>query len=635
MPGDIASARTGHRHPLWQRASPLCSRTRLSSLPQHLLRNIIQDDLISHDDVLALHLACVALNHAASAVLFHRIRISPLRRDRDNFLAICRSPHLAQHVREVEWQELSWFPGYFRYLYTNNDFYRVPQTEPERADRGLYNRYVIDDREDAIQLCDILDRTAADLFWLRVAPFDQDGTDLVAQHLEVVTQFQDEFRSALDRLPHLHTLISRPMSSDRNLDWGEYPINVKLLQSHHSFRPTKNCQGPDQRNGGLFHFLLPAIEGPALSITRLLWEDEFPGASYSRQPSPAAFQRLEALSVSLVHTYGLEYDHLAENLNAATNVRHLDLGLQGMKDERDNDPIQLTLLRFSMEEKCSAWSRLLSLSLDSMPLAGELLFSVVESNAESLRHLYLRNCSVSLYSLKKLAGIPNLLLRSLRVDQDKESRKCTVDENALLRFVNKLPPQRDDDDTLQSKSAEKRIVATVFSEDNAEESQDGKESICSDAGSDDSADHRIRTAPKWVWGRYFHKSIHGEVYCNQVPDSHPGGRRTRIWRFTSRDGIVGYGADPLWWFEEWDPEEGDVEEPTPYCEDLYVFYELHGMDRWDNGRLWDYLGEQSSAWELVRSLEPPEGAIKYDHQEGRDLAHDDFRHEEKNYFGGF
>ncbi|KAK7414173.1 hypothetical protein QQX98_006959 [Neonectria punicea] len=623
MPGDIASARTGH------------SGTHLSSLPQHLLLRIIQDDLISHDDVLALHLTCVALNHAASAVLFQRIRISPLRQDRDKFLAICRSPRLAEHVREVEWQELSWFPGYFRYLSTDDYFHRVPQTDPERADRGLYDRHDIDDGEDAIQLCDILDRTAADLFWLRVAPFDQDDTDHVAQHLEVVTQFQAEFCSALARLPHLHTLISRPMSPDRNLDWGEYPISVKLLQIHHSFRPTKNYQGPNQSNGGLFHFLLPAIEGPALSITRLLWEDEFPGASYSRQPSPAAFQRLETLSVSLVHTYGLEYDHLAENLNAATNVRHLSLGLQGMEDERGSYLLQRTLLRFSMEEKCSAWSRLLSLSLDSMPLADRLLLSVVESNAESLRHLYLRNCSVCVYSLKKLAEMPNLLLHSLRVDQDKESREFTVDENALLRFVNKLSLQRDDNDPFQARSAESRIVATVSTEDNAEESQDSKESICSDAGSDDSADHRIRTAPKWVWGRYFHKSIYGEVYCSRVPDSHPGGRRTQIWRFTSRDGIVGYGADPLWWFEEWDPEEGDVEEPTPYCEDLHAFYESRGMAVRDNGGLWDYLGEQSSAWELVRSLEPPEGAVKYDDQEGGDLARDDFRKEEKTYFGGF
>jgi hypothetical protein len=34
--------------------------------------------------------------------------------------------------------------------------------------------------------------------------------------------------------------------------------------------------------------------------------------------------------------------------------------------------------------------------------------------------------------------------------------------------------------------------------------------------------------------------------------------------FTSRTGDVVYGHGPLLWFDEWDPEAGDVAEATPY-----------------------------------------------------------------------
>lgn len=44
-----------------------------------------------------------------------------------------------------------------------------------------------------------------------------------------------------------------------------------------------------------------------------------------------------------------------------------------------------------------------------------------------------------------------------------------------------------------------------------------------------------------------------------------------IWKFTRRDGLVTYSHDPYEWFDDWDLEAGDREEPTPFCSDPAEF----------------------------------------------------------------
>ena len=84
-----------------------------------------------------------------------------------------------------------------------------------------------------------------------------------------------------------------------------------------------------------------------------------------------------------------------------------------------------------------------------------------------------------------------------------------------------------------------------------------------------------------------------------------------IWRFTSRSGEKAYGRNPLVWFDEWDPEAGDQEEPTPFCQALLQFSRDGEETGFAPGGLKTYLGEGSQAWELINSLEPPEGAFNY------------------------
>jgi hypothetical protein len=77
----------------------------LTLLPLKMLTLIISDGELTVSDFCALRLACHALNRAR---LYRRIHVPKLIADRDSFLAICASSHLAVHVRELPWLENGW-----------------------------------------------------------------------------------------------------------------------------------------------------------------------------------------------------------------------------------------------------------------------------------------------------------------------------------------------------------------------------------------------------------------------------------------------------------------------------------------------------------------------------------------------
>lgn len=111
-----------------------------------------------------------------------------------------------------------------------------------------------------------------------------------------------------------------------------------------------------------------------------------------------------------------------------------------------------------------------------------------------------------------------------------------------------------------------------------------------------------------MFGRYFHRGS-GDIFCIRVPDGSNGGSTTEIWKFTHRNGTVGYGDEPLDWFEEWDVDAGDREEPTPFGSALDGFRRLGDHMMKDVA---SYLGETLN---LLKQVELPEGAILYNEAE--------------------
>ncbi|KAL2256093.1 hypothetical protein VTK26DRAFT_2196 [Humicola hyalothermophila] len=609
----------------------------LQTLPLELISSIVWDERLDLDDLKALRLTCRVLSTAVPDRLFYRIGISKLVQDRDAFLSICNSPHLAIHVRELEWLELSWHPRFSAL---------IAGADPEEFDQVH--------GEDA-QLYRDIDIAAEAVFWLpSVTPpplrplpscsaghtgvSDAPEYDQVEAILEkTATEFRSVFESAVDMLPNLHTFISRPMSPDRVITpLGPYPVSANLLQARKlTPGPSAETEGrfPRDANDGLFLFLLPAMSRPNSTIKRLRWADELDGYSFLRPIPASAFAGLEWLSLCLTYSKSISRDKLsglqAACLNAAPTLQHFKLCLAHGNPHKSPSDLVPAL---ATAPGCALHS--LSLVAAGAPEHG--LIAAIRANASSLRHIYFEGIPVKYSLLKLMREMSDLKLDSMRILDDTDDPLTDIyPDDFLVRYINgeeksengRIPNNgngwamreygydkfvRRIDDMTEQQLLDRRFFATGKSLDPQTASTDAQ----SDAGSDASADsfeERRRAAPKWAWGRYFHDArTAGRIYCFQVPDSHPQAHPTTIFKFTSRDGEVAYGVDPLNYFEDWDIEAGDREEPTPYCDDLFEFWRQGDELVPSVGDLREFLGSRSLAWETLKSLRPPEGAILFD-----------------------
>ncbi|CAH0022989.1 unnamed protein product [Clonostachys rhizophaga] len=116
------------------------------------------------------------------------------------------------------------------------------------------------------------------------------------------------------------------------------------------------------------------------------------------------------------------------------------------------------------------------------------------------------------------------------------------------------------------------------------------------------SESHLANAPRWVFDRFYHEdSDDGEVWVHQIEQENKHkGHKTELWKFTNRDGEVACGQYPLDWWEDWDPNNGDLAEPTPYCDDLFYLVARR----------------QSVFMAGYKSSRSPLGAIGYDEDEG-------------------
>lgn len=595
-----------------------------TSLPYDISRIIVWDEQLDLHDVAALRITCRAFVEAANTRLFYRIVISKLNRDRDAFLTICKSPHLARHVREVEWLELSFDVNLF--------------------DRMAKPFEIADERSkhEAGALCRYFEAEAKAAFWMHNAPTgapDFDGTEVEFARTTAVAQFQDEFMAALGRLPNLHSFISAPMNSGRiiNSQDAEYPMTTSIFQRYQN----KTIPPfPPQTNDGLFLFLLPAMDRPTSTITRLRWADEFPGYSYVRQPPLSAFERLESLELCLTpEVCGVRMADMswipqleAACKRAVPTLRHLKLctehgyPMHSLRPDWEELLPETEKMLLGRGLAAAPGCVLQSLSLIGVWCGTDNLLAVIRANASTLHHLHLENAAVKTDVVRQMAKIPGLHLSTMRVVEDeiwdfhrREGRRRLpiLYEPALLRYLGDVGldeggseegcfDTRGDLVDGCCRNKVRMLVETwspsffVTSSSPFVDDIDFESVTSSDRSEDslDSMDHRLRTAPKWAWAHYLHKDS-PSIYCYRVSDSDSEGHVTEYWKFTSRNGEVAYGKDPLDFFDDWDVDAGDMEEPTPFCDALDSFANCGPL-------------EGSQDWNNIKDMEPPEDAMKYD-----------------------
>ncbi|KAK0641391.1 hypothetical protein B0T16DRAFT_419763 [Cercophora newfieldiana] len=571
-------------------------KLKITTLPFELLVSILWSDELDQHDVGAVRSTCKALAPAAASRLFFRIYVSKLHADRDQFLAICNSPHLAQHVREVEWLEISYSVGDFL----------------------LDGRNAFDDTAD---LCQQFEITSQRILWLfNLSENAIDGIkfpidDAVIdesrkKRADAIALFRPVFESAVDNLPNLHTFISRPMTSERVLSNVVYTHPMAAWQFQ-SFRIAA------QPNDGLFLFLLPAMARASSTVTRLRWLDECSGCSYLRVFPERAFHKLESLEISAPQWKEEDFDdsNVLDGLktaltSAAPTLRHFKLDLDSTCVDGPSQHTHLGAILLGLLS--NGQFALRSLELSSMSLSTSTQLQIIRANATSLRHLTLEDVPAHSKLIEGMAHTPGLRLQSIQLLLDREwfhgtswfkdlldpDDEPSSSDDGLLGKEDRSKPHRlilTERTLLRHLSGERAVQRNgvrlcdllssgrptiVVTRDEGINEIGGETEASSDdseTSSEDSVAYRQLTAPRWLWRRLDDASGGGRVVAFQLPEMTPDdiGHPTERWRFTSRNGEVGYGDDPLTWFEDWDLEAGDREEPLPYCKALHDFVRGH------------------------------------------------------------
>lgn len=251
-------------------------------------------------------------------------------------------------------------------------------------------------------------------------------------------------------MPKVRGFSSEPMRCDRLLCThpDKYPVDVGLLTTH----------GQRDRwawTQGLMRFLLPTMRKHAGKITRLrcsagLFKTEF-GPSLVRSRMHSTFKHLTSINLTYsweewrnwIHwRYSIGDGHaflrsLQSALFAATDLQELsiafDCGLEGY-----GPPFRLPDWMFRDEDgQPHKWKRLRSLRFAYLMRTENWLVPLIETHADTLRHLGLENCNLETDFAIRLAYIRSeaLQLRSIIINEPGVRESALISERKLLDYI--------------------------------------------------------------------------------------------------------------------------------------------------------------------------------------------------------
>jgi hypothetical protein len=649
---------------------------RLDAVPHDIKLAIVWDEGLAWDDVAALRLTSRSLVEAASTRLFYTVAVSKLHRDRDSFLTICRTPRLARHVCEVEWLELSWDAGFAeRVKFPLDSKYSLAEDE-DGDDITPANETLFHDIELAAKAAfwlpnhvpgddatEVACQTAAAAF---LPEFQAAVDSLPRLHtfvsrsmppLRIIIAIGDDnegYPLSAGTLQAYHATGSPPPPQTND---GFFLFFAPTMA-----RPTSavtRLRWVDEQPGFSYTRAVPAAALARLTSIDLrfvtcfaLKADAFPALEAA---CAVAAPTVQHLGLSVVdHPGGRGTLHEDDLLLEDYGDGYSDTSWGGDEDEAE-DEYRASAPSSTDALGCMVLGRglgtapgcaLRSLRLVGVRLVVELV-DVIRANAGTLRHLHLESVGVTLGLVQYLTKVGGIALETICVVEDYPEYR--VNEDKLLGLLNhELPPNAPPTPPLTYDQIRKwpqklfKVITTATFIDREirdpdDDDDDGHVRACNrshlpqhviEEGDacldlDLDSDIGVDAAPRWRWAWCVppgQGKADPEVYCYPVPADEPsvagdGDHTTEIWRFTDRDGTIGYGRNPLTWFDEWDTAAGDVEEPTPFSHALLSFIE-RGPNAAEGGNLGrDCLQE------------PPEGAVAY-HRDSdplinEDLAYDD------------
>ena len=657
---------------------------RLDAVPHDIKLAIVWDDELAWDDVAALRLTSRSLVEAASTRLFYTVAISKLHRDRDSFLTICRTPRLARHVREVEWLELSWDAGFAERLRYPLDSKYALADEGDTTTTTITTEALCHDVESAAEAAFWLpnavpgggdaDRNATSNATTEAAR--QAAVTAFLPDFQAAVDGLPGLHTFVSRpMPPMRVIVTHP---DKY-----YPLSAGTLQVYHAeggppppppetndgfvlflaptmARPASTVtqlRWVDERPGFSYTRPLPAAALAGLASIDVRFTTSFALESDAFQAleaaCAAAAPSVQHLGLSIVdHPGGRGTCHEDDLLFEDYGDDQLDY----FPDEEEEDDEwrasppsstdALGCMLLGRGLSTAPGCALRSLRLVGVRLVVELV-EVIRANVGTLRHLHLEAVGFTYGLLQHLVQVPGIALETMRVLEDYP--EYGLGEDKLLEFVNRQPaPDAPPLAPLTYDQIRKwprklfGLVTTGRIIDKAICDPDDEAGTCAckrphrpqhvlEEGDAclDADDVTAGAAPRWRWewcvppgGGKGKRKV--KLYYYPVPPDDSSAadndHATEIWRFTDRHGAVGYGRDPLTWFEEWDTAAGDVEEPTPFSHALLRFVRGGPVKP-------DAAADDGGNTRRGGFREALEGAVAYDRDAdpliNRDLAYDD------------
>ncbi|KAI1396755.1 hypothetical protein F4819DRAFT_474260 [Hypoxylon fuscum] len=566
----------------------------LPALPEEVRRLIFSSPGLTHRDWKSLRQVCQAWTWTATDLLFYRIGLSKLKKDRDAFFNIVAHPHLSTYVRVIVWHELG------QAFWNSHNFLKNNANASDDDFQATLNQI-------------------SDLFWLTSFPRDTRKT--------TIDGFKNQFNSALDALPNVNAIVSQPMHSSHQLTKlpktaGGYPLTARLLRRGNVDDDFKDVLAPT---------LIERSLSGDLTLKRLHFTKDVARTSF---PIPlflgyqSLFKHLTDLYMRFAYTEAfLRFRGFATGLmmclEAASSLVRARLCFECGVISTANVANILFFRKIHLP-------KLHTLCLENVQYSPLKIGVFLKRHAATLRDLTLysdltvRDCELlgqpETYSRRVTEHLQGLTLDRLTIvpmsadtaeELDlSENDVLDISEAELLAFVNTGTPSACIKSTVNRDKTLVRthwvpfgwatsldweisqtIPETALDEAVSQENQDTSSrtescpiieliescdrSLHKELDEDDAdiqggdyaaeqASHSecISQAPHWVWealpageeGYYCHRSA-------QNDSSYP----TQVWLFQHRNGQLAVGDEPLEYWEDWQGSEaGDTAEPIPF-----------------------------------------------------------------------
>ncbi|MCJ1334291.1 hypothetical protein MMC10_010999 [Thelotrema lepadinum] len=521
------------------------SQANLAHLPVELHHFVLA--YLSKADHQALRQTCRSLENITTGYLFFRVCISLLKEDRNVFFNISKSSHLQQVVEQVVWYDIP--------TIKNNQTYR--SSYPQSLPQSLIEREDNDDEViEALEQIANLHRRAQ---WLK----DEElGPNSELQDDEDVSleAFLPKFIAALEQMPCLRTMIVRPVPHEKSIlpkICDDLPVDASYFRQ----------DGTQDSNSGNLVVLNALSSSMKLHVTSLYLADHhsFSNMHHLGNSKPDAFKNLQVIDLCISDVSRVtSYEALASNLQAATELRKLKLCFENVTRGGNDKKKVLEMLFLE-----TGWEHLNSLELvDAIAMfSTHTIKDFITRHQRTLRHLKFQ-CSLRKGGLNSflecLASLPNLHLDSVYMSYSRSARRLS--SKWLLAYIN---------NTGQLPSLNRPVgdIEEIFRDD-AEHEICAEDDDDNDSGSNADSDNLILGYPTPYWVLEY---LGNRVIFYSTADSNLGDYPTETWKFVYRDGSFAYlthGAkrpDPLEFFEDWDEEQGDRVEPTPYGDEFDMF----------------------------------------------------------------